>query len=86
MPTICMFRGIKIYLNYRDHLPAHFHAEYGEYTCCISIEDIELIDGNMPNKQLKMIYGWAALHQEELSEEWYLAQQQKELFPIDPIK
>jgi len=39
----------------------------------------------MPNKQLKMIFGWAALHQEELSEEWFLAQQQKELFPIDPI-
>jgi hypothetical protein len=28
MQTICMFRGIKIYINYRDHLPPHFHAEY----------------------------------------------------------
>ncbi len=86
MPTICMFRGIKIYINYRDHLPPHFHAEYGEYDCCVSIEEIELISGNMPNKQLKMIYGWAALHQEELIEEWYLAQHQKELFPIEPLK
>lgn len=82
MPTICMFRGIKIYMNYREH----FHAEYGEYDCCVSIEEIELIGGNMPNKQLKMIYGWAALHQEELKEEWYLAQHQKELFPIEPLK
>ncbi|MDF1617477.1 DUF4160 domain-containing protein, partial [Petrocella sp. FN5] len=24
-----MFRGIKIFMNYRDHLPPHFHAEYG---------------------------------------------------------
>lgn len=86
MPIICMFRGIKIYINYRDHLPPHFHANYGEHDCCISIEEIELISGTMPNKQLKMIYGWAALHQEELKEEWYLAQQQKELFPIDPLK
>ncbi|MDK2946788.1 DUF4160 domain-containing protein [Geotoga petraea] len=86
MPTICMFRGIKIYINYRDHLPPHFHCEYGEFNCIISIEDIEIINGDMPNKQLKMIYGWAALHQEELNEEWYLAQQQKELFPIDPLK
>jgi hypothetical protein len=40
----------------------------------------------MPNKQLKMIYGWAALHNDELKDEWYLAQQQKELFPIEPLK
>ena len=86
MPTISMFRGIKIFINYRDHLPSHFHAEYGEYMCSVSIEEIEIMNGTMPNKQLKMIYGWAALHQEELREVWYLAQQQKELFPIDPIK
>ena len=30
MPTICMFRGIKIYINLRDHMPPHFHATYGE--------------------------------------------------------
>ena len=38
MPTICMFRGIKIYINYQDHVPSHFHAEYGEYECSISID------------------------------------------------
>jgi len=42
--------------------------------------------GQMPNKQLKMLYGWAALHQDELQEEWYLAQTHKELFPIEPLK
>ena len=86
MPTICMFNGIKIYINYRDHFPAHIHAEYAEYSCCISVEEIELISGEIPNKQLKMIYGWAALHQEELRELWHLAQQQKELFSIEPLK
>ncbi|OAA86957.1 hypothetical protein WY13_02352 [Clostridium ljungdahlii] len=86
MPTICMFRGIKVYINYRDHLPPHFHAEYGEYSCCITIDDIELLNGCMPNKQLKMLYGWAALHQEELKEDWYLAKLQKELFSIEPLK
>lgn len=30
MPTICMFRGIKIYINYRDHQPPHFQASYGD--------------------------------------------------------
>lgn len=26
MPTISMFRGIKVYINYNDHMPPHFHA------------------------------------------------------------
>lgn len=85
MPTICMFRGIKIYINYNEHIPPHFHAKYGEYECSITIEDIELLNGNMPNKQLKMLFGWAAIHQEELKDEWYLAEQKQELFPIAPL-
>lgn len=85
MPTICMFRGIKIYINYNEHIPPHFHAKYGEYECSITIDDIELLNGDMPNKQLKMLFGWAALHQEELKEEWYLAEQKQELFPIAPL-
>ena len=57
MPTICMFRGIKIYINYRDHQPPHFHASYGDYECSININDIDLMTGEMPNKQLKMLFG-----------------------------
>ena len=86
MPIICRFRGIRIYINYSDHLPPHFHAQYGEYECAVTIENIELLTGSMPNKQLKMLLGWTALHQDELSEEWYLAQHKQELFPIEPLK
>lgn len=86
MPIICTFRGIKIYINYSDHMPPHFHAYYGEYECCIDINEIEKINGDMPNKQLKMLMGWAALHQEELKENWYLARQKETLFQIDPLK
>jgi hypothetical protein len=86
VPTICQFRGIRIFINYSEHLPPHFHAQFGEHECAVTIQEIELLAGSMPNKQLKMIYGWAALHQEELREEWYLAQQKQELFPIEPLK
>ena len=86
MPIICSFRGIKITINYRDHMPPHFRAYYGEYECCIDIEMLEKINGEMPNKQLKMLLGWAAIHQEELKENWYLARQKQELFTIDPLR
>ena len=55
MPTICMFRGIKIYINWRDHMPPHFHAKYGDNEVIVSINDIEVLEGTMPNKQLKML-------------------------------
>ena len=86
MPTICMFREIKIYINWRDHMPPHFHAKYGDNEVIVSIGDIEVLEGTMPNKQLKMLLGWAAFHQEELKENWELAAAQQELFSIEPLK
>ncbi len=86
MPTICMFRGIKIYINCRDHMPPHFHATYGGKEIIVSINELEVIDGEMPNKQLKMLLGWAAFHQEELIENWKLASEKQELYAIEPLK
>lgn len=86
MPTISMFRGIKVYINYNDHMPPHFHAQYGGDEVTVDIRTIEVLDGEIPNKQLKMLLGWAAFHQEELMENWELARQQQELFSIEPMK
>mgnify|MGYP005947955951 CR=1 FL=1 len=86
MPTICTFRGIKIYINWREHQPPHFYEKYGSDEVAISINDIEVLDGSLPNKQLKMLLGWTALHQEELLENWKLAEQKQDLFPIEPLK
>lgn len=86
MPTICMFRGIKIFINWRDHMPPHFHATYGGQDVIVSIRDLEVIEGDIPSKQLKMLLGWAAFHQEELIENWELAVAHQELFPIAPLQ
>ncbi|MBO3280039.1 DUF4160 domain-containing protein [Intestinimonas butyriciproducens] len=86
MPTICMFRGIKIFINWRDHLPPHFHATYSGQEVLVSINDLEVLEGSMPNKQLKMLLGWAALRQDQLIENWNLAANKQDLFPIEPLK
>ena len=67
-------------------MPPHFHAFYDGSEVIVSIEDLEVLDGTMPSKQLKMLIGWAAFHQEELRENWELAKEQQELFPIEPLK
>ena len=40
----------------------------------------------MPNKQLKMLLGWAALRQDQLIENWNLAANKQDLFPLEPLK
>lgn len=86
MPTISMFRGIKITMYWNDHQPPHFHAFYGDNEVLVSIRDLEALEGSLPNKQMKMLLGWAALHQEELLENWELAQDKQELFTIEPLR
>ena len=86
MPTICMFRGIKVFMNWNDHRPPHFHATYGGDEVLVSINDLEVLEGSFPSKQLKMLLGWAAFHQDELFENWALAERKQELFEIEPMR
>mgnify|MGYP004619749469 FL=1 len=86
MPTICIFRGIKIYMNWREHQPAHFHAKYGGEEVVIGINDAEVLEGSIPSKQLKLLLGWTVLHQDELMDNWKLAEQKQDLFQIEPLK
>lgn len=74
------------HINKRDHQPPHFHATYGGDSVIVSIRDTEVLEGGMPSKQLKMLLGRAALHQDELLENWALAEHNQELFPIDPLR
>lgn len=67
-------------------MPPHFHAYYGESEVIVSIEELEVLEGTMASKQLKMLLGWAAFRQEELRENWELAREKQELLPIEPLK
>ena len=86
MPTICMFKGIKIYINWNEHNPPHFHAVYGGEEVSVLIRELEVLEGSLPNRQLKMVLGWAALRQDDLLANWDLAARQQELFPIEPLR
>jgi hypothetical protein len=37
MPEISRFFGISIKMFFGDHLPPHFHADYGEHNALIDI-------------------------------------------------
>lgn len=85
MPEICRFLGITIYLYYKDHPPAHFHAEYGEYTITVEIET-GIVSGRFPRRALNLVLEWYAARQGELRENWALAQQRRPLKKIAPLE
>jgi len=68
MPEVSRFYGIIIKMFFNDHTPAHFHAEYGDHKAMIAIETGEILEGEMPKKQLKLIQAWSVLHEDELIE------------------
>ena len=37
MPIICSFFGIIIYMYWRDHAPAHFHAKYQDQEITVDV-------------------------------------------------
>lgn len=88
MPTISMFYGIiiRLYLGKKEHNPPHFHAYYQDYKATFDIYRCEMIDGNIPRKQIKLIEAWAELHKEDLLANWELAQNGETPFKIEPLK
>jgi hypothetical protein len=85
MPEISRFYGIVIKMYWNDHFPAHFHAEYGSAEAQVRIEPIGLLRGKLPPRILAMIVEWAALHQQELTEDWERARERRELLPIEGL-
>jgi hypothetical protein len=84
MPTLSIFYGIKITMNYNDHLPPHFHAEYQEYEAIVEIVTGG-VTGKIPRRALNLIWAWLDEHQDELSENWERSRQHQSLKPIDPL-
>ena len=86
MPTICTFYGILIRMYWDNHAPPHFHVDYAEYRAQYAIETLELIKGSLPRRAHALVLEWAALHRDELKEDWQLCelkQQPKKILPLD---
>ncbi|GHV94488.1 hypothetical protein AGMMS50293_08080 [Spirochaetia bacterium] len=48
--------------------------------------DEELLGGELPSKQFKLIQAWLILHEEELYEAWNKAVQSQPFNKIEPLK
>ncbi len=88
MPTICMFNGIiiRMYCAPGEHNPPHFHVYYQDDTAVVDIKEASISEGELPNKQKKLVLAWAELRKEELLADWTLAQNGELPFKIDPLR
>jgi hypothetical protein len=72
-------------MYYRDHAPPHFYAEYGEYEVTVDILT-GVITGHFPKRALTAVLEWYELHQDELLQDWKLAEKREPLEPIQPLE
>lgn len=86
MPEISRFFGIVIAMYYNDHAPPHFHVRYGEQKALIAIETLSVLEGKLSGRTLALVVEWAALHREELLENWRLARTEAPLRRIEPLE
>lgn len=86
VPTISRFMGITITMYFDDHAPPHFHARAAERAAKIRIDTLEVIGGNLRQRELRLVLAWAEMYAEELRFNWRRACAGTELHAIEPLR
>lgn len=88
MPELSRFYGIIIRMfveaGGRHHQP-HFHAYCQDSVAIFAIDPVDLITGELPRRQRRLVEAWAELHREELLADWNLLQEGRKPYPIAPL-
>ena len=84
MPIISKFYGmtIRMYFQQSEHNPPHIHVIYGQYIVVINILKNEVMEGELPNKKLKLVKKWIEIHRNELIYIW----NNQKFKNIEPLK
>jgi hypothetical protein len=88
MPVLSRFYGVVVAMYWREphhRGRPHFHARYGDDEASIALEPLAVLAGSLPPRALGLVMEWAALHQEELRENWERVARGEAIAPIDPL-
>lgn len=89
MPELARFFGIIIRMYAEPGVPhhvPHFHEYYQNHAAVYSIDPIELIRGELPRREQRLVEAWAELHQGELQENWERLQAGQVAYKIAPLR
>ena len=88
MPELSRFYGIIIRIftetGVQHHTP-HIHAYYQEHKAVYGIAPVELLAGELPRRQQRLVEAWMELYQEELLADWELALNGEPVNKIPPL-
>lgn len=85
VPEISRFFGIVVAMYYKDHMPPHFHAKYAGLRASFSIEDLKIIEGELPRRAISLVLEWAFQHRDELMLNWERARRMEAVAAIEPL-
>lgn len=89
MPEISRFFGIVIRMfaepTAHHHRP-HFHAYYQRSAAVFSFDNIEILGGDLPLRQRRLVEAWAEIHRSDLLEDWKRLQAGQPPFKIEPLQ
>ena len=86
MPIISAFLGIVIRMFYKEHEPAHFHAEHAGQRAKFDLTGT-LIAGTIGSRKAReRIREWAQQHRTELEANWANMKAGRPLESIEPLR
>jgi Domain of unknown function (DUF4160) len=86
VPAISRFMGITITMYFDDHAPPHIHARTAERHAKVRIDTLEVIGGDLRQRELRLVLAWAEMHAEELRFNWRRARAGTKLQAIEPLR
>lgn len=72
-------------MYFLDHAPPHFHAICAGDEAVIEIETDAILRGALPDRTLRLVREWAAIHRDELAANWERLQVPEQPAPIAPL-
>ena len=86
MLVISMFFGIVIRMYYKEHEPAHFHAEYQSQQGQFDLTGHVIVGNIRSRTALRLIREWAHRHGGELAANWEHMKAGRPLERIAPLE
>ncbi|MDQ3248182.1 MAG: DUF4160 domain-containing protein [Chloroflexota bacterium] len=69
-----------------QHHEPHFHAYYQRAVASYGIDAIQMLAGQLPNRQQRLVEAWAELHIQELLDNWQRLQNDQPPVKIAPLR
>jgi nucleoid-associated protein YgaU len=89
MPELTRFFGIVVRMfaePLAPHHRPHLHAFYQDQVGIFAIDTVELIGGELPRRQRRLVEAWAEIHHAELLTAWTRLQSGRLPAKIEPLR